>query len=119
MKKLVLATFAASALTIAPASAASLNKQIDLCEAAIMETAQSAFDKVEIDYRSAGGGAKIKKIQFVVEAGGKWGKTSCSINDEDVLKIKWPRALKTQIAAATTAQTQITAENTAAAPSSD
>lgn len=106
---------AAAALTTAftPASAASLNQQINICEAAIMETAQTAFDTVEIDYRSKGGGQKTKKLQFMVEAGGKWGKTSCSISGEEIVNLKWPSSLRKQIAAAETS-TQLAADDVVA-----
>lgn len=101
-----------------PATAASLNQQINICETAITQTAQTAFDTVDVDYRSQGGGQKVKKLQFMVEAGGKWGKASCSISGEEIVKLKWPSSLKKQIAAVEVTATQLAAEDAVAGSAS-
>lgn len=87
---------------IAPASAASLSEQTDLCQAEITTIADTAFSRpVEITFRASNGStSKKKRLTFTVRDNDDWGIARCTIVGEDIETIRWPRAFQTKIAIA-------------------
>lgn len=101
MTKFFLTASAAAVFALAApgtASAADLNAQIEICQTEIQNTATLAeLGEASVQFRSNGGGAKRKKLSFMVSTDDDWGVARCTIVNEEVKEIRWPSEFRQQI----------------------